>query len=269
MDFRLVILSFLAAILSAESAPAKALVLDSGLHHLRVNDPREWSDFPTRPQGPSLSLRFHCEANSIEWALRLRQQDVKQTWKVLLNGKELGRLVSDENDEIIYLPVPAGRLVAGENQLRIEQIGRTPDDIRVGEIILEDRPIDRVLSEATVELSVMEVGRSGGPLPTPCRITVLNAQGALMSVGATSDDHLAVRPGVVYSGDGKAALRPARRRLHHLCRARFRVWHRHRPRLGAARRRDTQNAVDSPGTADRRIRLLRHAHPYAHLFRPR
>jgi hypothetical protein len=204
MDFRFAILPVLAAILAGGSAPAKTLVIDSVLHHLRAGDPREWSDFPARSEGPSLSVRFNCETNGGEWALRLRQQDVKQTWKILLNAKELGRLVSDENDQVIYLPVPAGRLLAGENHLRIEQVGRTPDDIRVGEISLDDRPVQRALAEAIVELSVMEVGRAGGPVATPCRITVLNAQGALMSVGATSDDRLAVRPGVVYSGDGKA-----------------------------------------------------------------
>jgi hypothetical protein len=179
---------------TAGPAPAKPLVIDPGLHHLRAGEPREWSDFPARPEGPNLSLRFPCEGNSAEWSLRLRQQDVKQTWKILLGGKELGRLIGDENDQVIYLPVPAGWLRAGENHLRIEPVDRTPDDIRVGEIILEDRPVNSALSEATVELTVVEGGRAGGPVPTPCRLTVLNAQGALMSVRATSGDRLAVRP---------------------------------------------------------------------------
>ena len=42
---------------------------------------------------------------------------MRQTWKILLNGKELGRLVVDENDTAIYLPVPAGGLTAGDNTL--------------------------------------------------------------------------------------------------------------------------------------------------------
>jgi hypothetical protein len=206
MNSRLVTLPALVILLVVEPAPAKRIVLDSGLHHLRAGGPREWNDFPVRAEGACLSLRFQGEANAAEWALRLRQQDVKQTWKVLLNGKELGRLASDENDQVVYLPIPAGRLSDGENHLRIEQVERTPDDIRVGEIALEDRPVRRVLSEATLELSITEAGRPGGPVPTPCRLTVLNAQGALMSVGAASGGRLAVRPGVVYTGDGRASF---------------------------------------------------------------
>src|SRR5262245_14789278 len=82
---------------------AKPVVLTPRLHHLRVTEQREWSDFPARPDGPSLSLRFMAERNEGEGSLRLRQQDVRQTWKVLLNGKDLGRLREDENDMVIYL----------------------------------------------------------------------------------------------------------------------------------------------------------------------
>ena len=42
---------------------------------------------------------------------------------------------------MIYLPVPANGLVAGDNRLVIEQIGRTPDDIRIGQISVDDRAI--------------------------------------------------------------------------------------------------------------------------------
>lgn len=159
---------------------------------------------PPQPEGPSLEVRFPAERNATEWSLRLRQQDVKQSWKVLLNGKELGGLVADENDMAIYLPIPAGRLIAGENTLVLSQIGRIPDDIRVGEIVLDDRAVAQALSEATVEIRVHEVGPAEKPVPLPCRITVVTAQGALMTVGATSNDHLAVRPGVLYTGTGQA-----------------------------------------------------------------
>src|SRR5262249_19240364 len=120
-----------------------------------------------------------------------------------LNGQELGRLPPDENDQVIYFPVPAGRLAAGENTLAVEPAGKTPDDVRVGEVALDDRPMSQVLAEATVEIRVHDAG-GAEPTPLPCRITVLNGQGALMTVGAASDGHLAVRPGVVYSGDGQA-----------------------------------------------------------------
>ncbi|MBY0524829.1 MAG: CehA/McbA family metallohydrolase [Gemmataceae bacterium] len=187
---------------SFSATAAKEHVLDGRLHHLRNGKQREWRDFPEKPEGPSLVVRFQADANAAEQTLRLRQQDVKQTWKVLLNGKERGRLHTDENDMVIYLPLPSAALVNGENTLQIEQVGQTPDDIRVGEISLDDRPVNQVLSEAMVEIGVTDAEQKDTPLP--CRITVLNSQGALMTVGARSGDHLAVRPGVIYTGSGRA-----------------------------------------------------------------
>jgi hypothetical protein len=185
-------------------AAAKAVVLDAGLHHLRAGDRREWAEFPARAEGPSLTVRFRAGPNDGEWALRLRQQDVKQPWRVLLNGKELGRLLADENDMALWLAVPAGRLEAGENVLRVEAGDREPDDIRVGELTLDDRPVARVLTEATVEVTVREAGRDGKTAAAPCRVTVLNKQGALVALGAASGPGRAVRPGVVYTADGRA-----------------------------------------------------------------
>src|SRR5205809_7226084 len=131
MYLRYLFVLVIATLLDIGTAQAKERILDAQMHHLRIGDKREWSEFPPQPEGPSLAVRFPAERNATEWALRLRQQDVKQTWKVLLNGKELGRLQADENDAVIFLPIPALRLEAGENTVAIEQIGRTSDDIRV------------------------------------------------------------------------------------------------------------------------------------------
>jgi hypothetical protein len=204
MYLRYLFLLVIATLLDIGTAQAKERILDAQMHHLRIGDKREWSEFPPQPEGPSLAVRFPAERNASEWSLRLRQQDVKQSWKVLLNGKELGGLVADENDMVIYLPIPARQLIAGENTLVLSQIGRIPDDIRVGEIVLDDRAVAQALSDATVEVRVHEVGPAEKPVPLPCRITVVTAQGALMTVGATSNDHLAVRPGVLYTGTGQA-----------------------------------------------------------------
>jgi hypothetical protein len=204
MNARSVFFLALIALSIPVTARARTIVLTDRLHHLRVTEAREWSDFPAKPESPRLARSFQATRNDAEWSLRLRQQDVKQTWKVLLNGKELARLLPDENDTIVYFPVVAGALVTGENTLVIEQVGKTPDDIRVGEITLDDRPVAQALSEATVEVTVREAGQPGEPKPVPCRITILNHQGALMTTGAASSDRLAVRPGVVYTSDGTA-----------------------------------------------------------------
>src|SRR5204862_8111815 len=90
------------------------------------------------------------------------------------------------------------------NTLMIEQVGKMPDDIRVGEITLDDRPVAKVLSETVVEVTVREELGPNRTSFVPCRVTVVDERGALMTVGASSDGHLAVRPGVIYTSDGKA-----------------------------------------------------------------
>jgi hypothetical protein len=183
----------------ANPATAKERVLDAKLHHLRAGTEREWRDFPQQAEGPSLVVRFKAEVNAGHWTLRLRQQDVRQTWKVQLNGKDLGRLQMNEDEMVIYLPVPAEALQTGENTLTVDQLGKVPDDIRVGAIALDDRPIEEVLAEATVDITVTEAGQ-----PLPCRLTIVNGNGVLMTVGAVSGNQLAVRPGVIYTGTGRA-----------------------------------------------------------------
>lgn len=174
-------------------------VLDGQLHHLRINGAREWTEFPERAEASELVVRFDGNKNATEFALRLRQQDVKQTWRITLNGKEIGRLPRDENDMVVYWSIPAGALVDGKNTLNVRQSGRSVDDVRLGEVRLYDAPVDEVLSRHTVDVTVHERhvdAVSGGPLPS--RITVVDANGSLHQVGAKSNDSLAVRPGVIY-----------------------------------------------------------------------
>jgi hypothetical protein len=194
----------LAALFFASAVHADERIILAGLHHLRVSTQREWSEFPERAQAQRLMVRFSAAANSAEQTLRLRQQDVKQQWRVSLNEKELGKLALDENDTVIYLAVPPGRLMDGENVLSIEQIGQVADDVRVGEIALDSRPLKEVLSEAAVELEVLDATSANEAPRTPCRITIVNADGALVTTSAASNETLAVRPGVIYSASGRA-----------------------------------------------------------------
>ncbi len=135
-------LAFAAIIAAAGPLSAAEQVLTAKMHHLRLGKVPEWSEFPVESDGAGLKLQFKSAANAGEWTLRFRQQDVKQTWKVQLNGKELGRLIADENDQVVCWPLPAGTIVAGENTLSVEQANKVPDDIRVGEMALIDRPVE-------------------------------------------------------------------------------------------------------------------------------
>lgn len=202
----LALLSAAVLALPSPAADSPPRSLDAGMHHLRIDGPREWEEFPETPEAVSFVLTFDAEPNAAEAALRLRQYDVKQDWRVRLNEADLGRLRQDENDMIVYLPVPVGTLRAGRNELRIEQIpgGRpVPDDIRVGEVFLDHRPVGEVLSEARLTVTVVD---SDSGKPTPARITVLTPEGVLHTVGAESAGPLAVRPGVVYTASGTAAF---------------------------------------------------------------
>jgi len=175
--------------------------LTDKLHHLRAAGPPEWSNFPEQPEAAFLELKFTARKNSAEVALMLRQQDVKQGWRVLLHGEKLGSLVTDENDMVIALPIAAGKLKEGENILRIEQEGKISDDIRVGKISLHSQPVKEVLSEANVKIQLRDAD-SGQALPG--RITVVGEAGALQTVGAASTRTTAVRPGVIYTSSGQA-----------------------------------------------------------------
>jgi hypothetical protein len=199
-----IFVAMLAASIAFRVAKADERWLDKNLHHLRAGGEREWSDFPEKPEGPKLAIQFSAQSNSAEFSLRLRQQDVKQPWRVLLNEKELGRLALDESDTVVYFTVPAGRLRKGDNVLSIEQTNRITDDIRVGEVFLDPRALNEVLSESSVDVRVLDVTQADTPTLTPCRLTIVSADGALVTTSARSNESLAVRPGVIYTADGRA-----------------------------------------------------------------
>ncbi|MGH9370562.1 MAG: CehA/McbA family metallohydrolase [Vicinamibacterales bacterium] len=195
----------LVALMATVPSSARADVAITGrMHHLRSGTDREWSEFPAKAEGSVLALTFEATRHDTEHTLRLRHRDLKQPWRVLVNGKEIARLPFDEADMITYWPVPAGTLQDGANALRIECAGKSSDDVAIGELTLIERPRDQVLSEVTVDVSVRE---APGGRAIPSRITVVNEQGTLMSLGNASGAQHAVRPGVVYARNGNARLK--------------------------------------------------------------
>jgi hypothetical protein len=179
-------------------------VVTERMHHLRSGPVREWSAFPELAEGPQLVLTFRAQSNEREQTLRLRHRDLKQAWRVRLNGAEIARLPSDEADMITHWAVPVGTLTTGRNELRIDCTGSAADDVLIGEVRLIDRPREQVLSEATLDVVVHE---EPGGRAIPSRITVVNAHGTLVSFGTASGPQHAVRPGVVYSGNGAVQLK--------------------------------------------------------------
>lgn len=200
-------------ILLSPSAAAADVVLTDRLHHLRSGADREWAEFPERAEAAALVLNFDAKLGGAERTLRLRHRDLKGPWRVLVNHNEVARLPVDESDMITYWPVRAAWLRSGRNELRIESKGTASDDVMIGEVRLIDRPVEEVLSEAYVDVSV--TGEPGGRA-TPTRITVADENGTLVSTGNTSGAEHAVRPGVIYSRSGAVRIRlPAGRYVIH------------------------------------------------------
>src|SRR5262245_13440578 len=182
-------------------AHAAEQILTPKLHHLRSGTVREWADFPEQAEAAELRLSFAARANPAEQTLRLRHRDVKQTWKLRINDREIGRLPPDENDMVTFWAVPPNTLMDGSNVLLISSPDKASDDVLIGDIRLDDRPRGTALGEARLQVSVTD-STDGRALP--CRLTVVDAAGSLMATDAVSREGLAVRPGVLYTADGTA-----------------------------------------------------------------
>jgi hypothetical protein len=178
--------------------------IEDSMHHVRNGQPREWSEFPINAKEKELSIHFSSKVNTSDQTISLRQYDVKLDWRVVLNGLDIGSLATDENDMTIYLAVPPGTLRDGQNELLIKCTESIPDDIRVGEIKIDPRPLIEVLSDGSVEIQIFD---SNTDKFLPSRITIINDDGVLQTVSSSGDKQLAIRPGVVYTATGKALLK--------------------------------------------------------------
>ncbi|MDQ2656006.1 MAG: CehA/McbA family metallohydrolase [Bacteroidota bacterium] len=183
-------------------ATGQQLILDSQWHHLRNTGAQEWTEFAGKAEASRLQLAFSSSVNDVEHTLSFRQYDIKQRWRVILNGQALGVLIEDEKDLMAYLRIPRGALQRN-NTLEISSDDPEPDDIRVGEITLHALPPDSLLSQAHIEVNVVEKESQQG---IPCRLTIVNGRGILQTVSAKPADKLAVRPGYVYTPTGTVTL---------------------------------------------------------------
>jgi len=74
----------------AAGAGARERILEPALHHLRSGTQREWSEFPASAEGREWTVAFTVDRPDQEHTLRIRHRDVKQPWKLLINGRQLG-----------------------------------------------------------------------------------------------------------------------------------------------------------------------------------
>lgn len=204
-------LLFTHLILLASSAPAAAIKpLVSETIHLGGSKP-EWSIFAGRnPQGQELRVKFEGAANEGEQTLFIRQDDVKQDWVVMLNGRKLGELFLAEADLVHTLPVPAKTLKDGENELQIS--AQTPDDILVHSVGIADAPKSDAVAGGVVRVRVTDDAGAG----LPARLTILDENGSLAPLQTGVETNVTARPGVVYTLDGSASfsVRPGSYRIY-------------------------------------------------------
>ena len=121
---------------AAFMASAQPRVLDATQYHLCTEGFPEWQEFVgQKPHGRKLEIHFDSQPNVGEQTLLLRQRDVKQSWSILLNGRRLGALVTQESALVHALAVPPGALRDGSNTLAIVP-PTAVDDIVVGEFRL-------------------------------------------------------------------------------------------------------------------------------------
>ena len=194
--FTATVMANLCVLLRAEDA----VLVDTFLH-VRNVDAREWSHFPEKPIANRLIQPFDLEQPQKWQLLTLRQSDIKQEWSVLVNGTKIGKLEQDHNDMQLALTIPPGVLRAISNTLEIRSASTEADDIRVGEIALHAESLSEFTKASSLSITVTDAD-TGAPLP--CRITIALARNnTLALLGAKSDDHQAVRTGVIYSLDGK------------------------------------------------------------------
>jgi hypothetical protein len=177
---------------------------DFKVYHLGTAGKPEWLEFAhDPPHGRELYHAFPAEPGEGEATLLLYQSNVKYAWPVSLNGKKLGQLALTDNPTITAFALPAGSLKKEGNVLGVTPPKET-DDILVGLIRTDPRPLAQVVGESTLEIDVVEPIAGGG---VPCRITIVDdALGALPPLAALPGQKLAVRPGCVYTADGRARV---------------------------------------------------------------
>jgi hypothetical protein len=177
---------------------------DFRVYHLGTAGKPEWLEFAhDPPHGRELFHAFPAEVQESEATLLLYQSNVKWAWTVSLNGKKLGQLALYDIPTISAFPLPPGSLKREGNVLNVAP-PKENDDILVGMIRIDPRPLAQVVGESTLEIDVVEPIAGGG---IPCRITIVDETlGAMPPVAAPAGQRLAVRPGCVYTADGRARV---------------------------------------------------------------
>lgn len=185
-------------------ALADVRVLDARKLHLGNDATDRFADVSRTPQGERLEVEFEAVRNPQENVLIIHQRDVSGEWLIELNGKEVGRLAREAKAYELRLPIPPDSLANGRNKLVIRP-QKVSDDIIVGDVRLDPRPLRELLQLEPIVVRISERGKG----PIPARIDFVRKDGARPPLYDVAAD-LAVRAGVLYTGTGeaRAAIEP-------------------------------------------------------------
>ncbi len=190
-----------AALCAIAVADDARIVVNAERARLGDAEAPEWEWFENdRAKSAYAEFHFDAQPNAAEATLFIRQADVKLEWRVALNGRALGKLFLMEEDLVHTLPIPPGVLREKDNVLTIATLPGNKDDIVLGDIRIEFAPVRAAIAQSGLQVQVRDDrGES------PARITVADFNGTLVPLVALQDGK-AARPGVVYTGTGRAAL---------------------------------------------------------------
>jgi hypothetical protein len=178
-------------------------VIHPTYHHLGDDPVRNWPDVPVEPEGTELRFEFEARANSHPATLRVRQRDIDNTWRVLINEAEVAQLDKLRADRRVFYEIAAGSLRDGVNELRI--VPDNPrDDIAVGEFTLFEGSLREVLKLRPLQITVLDAD-GGRSIPARVSIRTENNEPAEIFFGASQQT--ATRAGIFYTA------RPARLEL--------------------------------------------------------
>ena len=136
---------------------AAAFDVDPKLHHLGDNRVAGWTESSPEPKGFELKIPFEFKGSEGIYSLAIEQHHVHNDWAIMVNGREIGRLKIDAAKQVTMVPVPKGLLKQGANQMVIQAIGKSNDDIQVGRIKLISG------HAASTVIQSLEVIREDGP----------------------------------------------------------------------------------------------------------
>ncbi len=179
---------------------AQEIFRDTSHTLLRSGNTVEWDEFAGVTSQQEKKIRFNIHTAG-EHTISFVQYDVKQNWRLQLNDQDISLLPVDGNTMRVYFDLPVHQLKIGENIIKINQTEKVADDIVISDLVIVKGSMKSLLSKGSVSVQTIENGQS-----LPVRYTVADQNGILQTTGTLTSQNLVIRPGMIYSADGKALL---------------------------------------------------------------